>query len=539
MSKLHEGTGLVFRKRDVIGANDAEDDAEWLKQCFVDNGHLRALRDVRDPKRIILGRTGTGKTALLITLKERVEHVVEVDPAKMSLAYVSNAPILTTLRAAGVNLAFFYKLLWKHCFCVELLRLHFGKQSWFAELRAHLTNADHQRALDYLAEFGDSFFDYDDVRVRTIVQKVEDKLDGEIGAGIGDFKARVAAGESFSSEERAEIARKAQRVLPDSHRQELAQIVDVVNSVLSDPKRPFYLLVDKIDENWVQESEKLPLIMALLETVREFRTIENAKVIVATRIDLLRRVFDTCQVPGFQEEKYESLFLRLSWSDAQLLQLLETRVNFTFRDRYSASRALGLADLFQTADGSHFRPSEFILERTFRRPRDVISFFNYCMEASEGATVITKQRAEAAEKEYSESRLRSLRDEWADTFRAVNSLARILLDKRPSSFRLGEVTLSEIRERCTDFAVSYAESTWPDGIHAGSQDDVGARHFQRKGMAILCHIGVVSLKLRADDRAASGPEHRIDELIPLLTEETRVVVHPMVFRALHIVPVAS
>lgn len=536
MSKSRDGSGLLFRKRDVIGATDAEEDTAWLEECFVDNGHLRVLRDITAPQRIILGRTGTGKTALLLMLKERVERVVEVDPAKMSLSYVSNAPILSTLRAAGVNLAFFYKLLWKHCFCVELLRLHFGKQSWLGELRASLTNSDHQRALDYLKSFGDSFFEQEDVRIRTIVQKVEDKLEAELSAGIGKFKARVAAGDSFSTEEKAEIARKAQTVLPDAHRQELAQIVDIVNSVLSDPQRPFYVLVDKIDENWVQDSEKLPLVMALLETVKDFRSVKNAKVIVATRIDLLRRVFDNCQVPGFQEEKFESLFLRLSWSDAQLLEFLERRVNFTFKDRYSSSKQLVLSDLFQS-EGAHFKPSEFILERTFRRPRDVISFFNHCMETSEGATMITKQRAEAAEKDYSESRLRSLRDEWADTFAAVNSLARILLDKRPSSFRLGDTPLSEVRERCTDFAVSHPEPLWPAGVAAAAQDETNARHFQRKGMAILCHVGAISLKLRPDDPAASGPEHRIDELIPLLNEDTRVVVHPMLCRALHIVPV--
>jgi hypothetical protein len=56
-------------------------------------------------------------------------------------------------------------------------------------------------------------------------------------------------------------------------------------------------------------------------------------------------------------------------------------------------------------------------------------------------------------------------------------------------------------------------------------------------MAILCHVGALSLKLRPDDAAATGPEHRIEALIALLTDETRVVVHPMLWRALHIVPI--
>jgi type II secretory ATPase GspE/PulE/Tfp pilus assembly ATPase PilB-like protein len=56
---------FIFRKLDTIGAADAEQDKEFLKECFVEHGYLEVLRNCNDPRRIVLGRTGSGKTALL------------------------------------------------------------------------------------------------------------------------------------------------------------------------------------------------------------------------------------------------------------------------------------------------------------------------------------------------------------------------------------------------------------------------------------------------------------------------------------------
>lgn len=59
---------FYFRNRDSIGAADAGDDLDTLRDCFVDTGDLAVLRDCAKPERIVLGRTGTGKTALLSRL---------------------------------------------------------------------------------------------------------------------------------------------------------------------------------------------------------------------------------------------------------------------------------------------------------------------------------------------------------------------------------------------------------------------------------------------------------------------------------------
>ena len=51
--------------------------------------------------------------------------------------------------------------------------------------------------------------------------------------------------------------------------------------------------------------------MALMQTARDFNEVRYAKVVIALRRDLIERVFRLARDSGFQEEKYQSLYLPL------------------------------------------------------------------------------------------------------------------------------------------------------------------------------------------------------------------------------------
>src|SRR5439155_5384911 len=114
-----------LKRLDNVGAADAADDKLFLDKCFVDTGDLDALLDCSDPRRIVLGRTGSGKSALLIRLSETKERVIEVKPESLALAYISNSTILKFFSELGVKLDIFFCLLWRHVFTVEILKHHF------------------------------------------------------------------------------------------------------------------------------------------------------------------------------------------------------------------------------------------------------------------------------------------------------------------------------------------------------------------------------------------------------------------------------
>ncbi len=54
---------IIFRAGVRIGFADADDDIEFLEQCYIDIGQVKQALDTEDPGSILLGRTGCGKTA--------------------------------------------------------------------------------------------------------------------------------------------------------------------------------------------------------------------------------------------------------------------------------------------------------------------------------------------------------------------------------------------------------------------------------------------------------------------------------------------
>lgn len=116
---------FIFRSNQIIGAAAAEQDGAFLSQCFIDTGDLAILCDCEDPRRILVGRTGAGKSALISRLAELDDRVIQIQPESLSLAYIANSNILRFFTEAGVKLDIFYRLLWRHILCVEILKKRF------------------------------------------------------------------------------------------------------------------------------------------------------------------------------------------------------------------------------------------------------------------------------------------------------------------------------------------------------------------------------------------------------------------------------
>ena len=114
-----------FRKHASIGAATAEEDVTFLAECYVDNGDLELLADCQDRRRIVLGRTGSGKTALLTRLTE-ITNAIVINPETLSFNYLTNSTVLQFFLEAGVKLNVFFKLLWRHVFTVELLKTRYN-----------------------------------------------------------------------------------------------------------------------------------------------------------------------------------------------------------------------------------------------------------------------------------------------------------------------------------------------------------------------------------------------------------------------------
>lgn len=198
------GVNFRFRRNDSIGTADAESDDKYISDCFVETGDLDALLDFSSPKRIIVGRTGSGKLALVRKLKEVEENVIELPPQNLSLAYIANSDILKFFEAAGVNLDLFYQLLWKHVLTVELLKNKYKiknedqKRSFLSNLFSSIKkDRSKEQAINYLREWGEKFWEETEYRVKELTTKVETDLKASLSPSMNSVKLDLPQQRNF------------------------------------------------------------------------------------------------------------------------------------------------------------------------------------------------------------------------------------------------------------------------------------------------------------------------------------------------------
>ncbi len=86
-----------------------------LEHAFYETGIYKSIESRRIEKCFIVGRTGSGKSAVLQRLEEdHPEHVIRINPENLSLTYILDLQVVRTLSSLGVHLDPLFIALWKH-----------------------------------------------------------------------------------------------------------------------------------------------------------------------------------------------------------------------------------------------------------------------------------------------------------------------------------------------------------------------------------------------------------------------------------------
>jgi hypothetical protein len=544
MARL-KASQFTFRQNDNVGLESAELDQENLTACFYDRGDMDALRDCAGTRCVVIGRTGTGKSALLIELEDKEEHAVRIEPESLSLQYLSNSTILPQLEALGVSLGLFYKLLWRHIFAVEFIKSKYNllteddNRTFLARIWDHFKrDRQKERSIEYLRTWGEEFWKDTEYRVREVTSKLESDVKNSLGAKYpGVLEANWSEGERYSLEEKGDVVKRLQEVVNSIQVRELTSVIKMLGeSVFASAQPRFYLLVDRLDEGWVDSKFQYRLIKALVETINEMnRQMRGAKIIIAIRRDLLDRVIHETRDAGFQEEKYEPLLLNLRWSKEQLFEMLDRRVDRLIRRRYTGA-AVSWADIMPSRV-NRTSAADYLIDRTMYRPRDLIVFFNICIDQAVGKPEITAQMILHAEGEYSQKRLRSLLDEWHVEFPELEACTAIL-KRSPSQCVLSDISLERITDLCLDLAAAEngPRSFIRDMAEKVTDDKIKPSEFRARLMGVFYRVGLVGLRIETSTAPSWAFRHAPTIPTAAIKEDSRVYICPMFWRALGIKP---
>lgn len=121
MARKENSNPIITRPSINIGSIAAENDNEFLEECFVRHQSLDALLDTNSKAMVLVGRTGAGKTAILQHILEYNKNCCELQPANMALNYIANSDILRFLHEIGADLDLLFQALWKHVLCIEYI----------------------------------------------------------------------------------------------------------------------------------------------------------------------------------------------------------------------------------------------------------------------------------------------------------------------------------------------------------------------------------------------------------------------------------
>lgn len=499
---------VVIKKGVRLGELDAEADVGMLDSCFYDNGQLNDLLDVSSPRSIVLGRTGSGKSALIYKISSDVEHSSILDPNDISVRFLEHSNIIQFFNELGVKLDLFYRILWRHLLTVELLKLRYNLRtesdntSFLSRINEWAQrDSVKQRALNYFREWGDRFWLETDEQLRELTTKFTNDVKAKLGAKYSGVEISLEGAKHLSDKVKVEIKSLATQVVSGIQIKKLNEVLDLLaDNAFEDKQKRYYILIDKLDEDWAETETRCRFIRALIEETKALRKIPQVKIVTALRIDLLDLVFDRTRDSGFQEEKYDAYISKIIWTKDELKALLDIRVNEVYKRQYT-THDVYFNDVFPSAAKHGGGTSaDYIIERTMLRPRDAIQFANECFLLAIGRPRVSWRVLNAAEAYYSQKRIKSLKEEWAEFYPCL------------------EHTVEIVRGLDTPFTRSVISNerleALAEEIHDGDDKDpcvLACRNLYKPGSKIshsdllskiiisLYHVGVIGVKISTLD----------------------------------------
>jgi hypothetical protein len=434
-----------FKSDFNLGGEQAEADP-LLDEAFVEWAGYSAVESRRNARCFFVGRTGSGKSAVLQRIEEvHPEHVVRINPEDLSLPYIIDLGVIRHLASLNVHLDPLFIALWKHVLLVEIIKHRYKvdspakKRNVLEALRETVRrDSSKQAALEYLDEFGESFWCDTHERVREITTNFEHKVEKVAGVDFGGAQLGIGGIESGGTSVRSEQVDTYQRLVNETQLPRLNKMIAVLNDeILSSSQHFTYVVVDDLDRDWVDEQVANDLIRCLFRAVLDLQKVENLKIVVALRTN----IFDYLNFgsrTGGQEEKFRALQFRINWTREELVRMADERARVA-AEHAGLPDVASVAEFLPRANKTHGNPTDYIFERTLMRPRDVIAFLNECLMWGTGKSRLAWADIYAAEAAYSHNRLLALRDEWKTNYPGIDKVLEVFRGA-PSDMSRNELT---------------------------------------------------------------------------------------------------
>jgi hypothetical protein len=381
------------RRRDLLrlqhirfGEFLAELESEQLSEYYVDTLDIKRL--LARPINILVGRKGTGKTATLYALKDKIQSdrrnlLCIVKPINFEIDALVE---LLQITGKQYERTYLVESAWKFIVYTEIAKAGY---EYIAAKPSYAQSPEEQAFMLYVEAKSDLILDDFSERLEKLLSNVQDSKVLEQEAGVGEFRLRLA-----------ELI----------HDDMLSELRNTISTFLRRDHKIF-LLIDNLDKSWRADNrlrlqcEWITGLLNVCERIkRDFDSfiVDGEKRAIALHLSIFLRSDIYAKLTEFATEpdklQYTDL---LSQSDYEtLFAIIEER--FVMLSDIEVSKdELWNQYIVSTVNDTPLR--EYIYSRIIPRPRDLVYFFIRALETaiSRRHTSITELDVLEAYKQYS------------------------------------------------------------------------------------------------------------------------------------------
>lgn len=470
-------------RANLLGDPRAENDGAMLEASFLETPDYRTLIEAPNDRCVVVGRRGTGKSALVYMLKKHYRSA----PKKKVVSLSPDEDQMIGLRSSTKYFGTEFKklragsrIIWKYALLMEAVNVAIGhhkaqKDQNYVHLKQK--NAEWMRSRNGVAE-----------RVR---KTLKDNVEPD------------------SSEEEA-IADLASGL-------HIRDVEDGLGRLLDLTGEEVFILIDKLDEGYEPDDTGVAIIDGILQAAIDINSqVDKVHATVFIRDNIHRTLI--YKDPDFSRN-IEGQTLRLHWDEAALFNLVSARIKSAMN--YEQESSVKIWNRVTAKDLSGQAGFRYVLRLTLYRPRDLLILLNeafYTARKSDRSQIINED-IEATAKYISNNRFEDLKKEYEAIVPGISlflsrfkngSPETILTDLKPLIRKVltsehGDVAIQQ-QLAFFDNEVDVIKSLYSIGFLGISDRETG--HF------VFCHDG------RQPDTEFEG--------------STKVLVHPCYWIALNL-----
>lgn len=381
-----------------FGKDDAETDytsSGLLKDGFLKTSLFNRIDSGR--KRLVIGRKGSGKSAVCIMLHN---HLCQGAYSTIITPDAISADEIRRFELLGIDSQQSKKLVWRYIFLVSVCKFLLSVE------KSKIKDEEKWRnGIKEIRKFLIENHEVDDLTFKEnfwrIINRISAKLNlSAFGQGV-ELEADKAPNEGLRLNLKLDYLEK-----------------HLKNEFTNLKTDRFFLLIDQVDEIWGNDPSSNLMVIGLLLAMKEINVnFDSVNCVVFLRTDIYE------QIQFFDKDKFRGDEDPIVWAKEDLVRLILARAALSTGD--SGINAEKFKSEYFVARVDNIDTLQFLLSYTLMRPRDIIQLCNHCADLGrrDGANKVSEKHIKQAIEVYSGWKLNDLIGEYRINYPFLNELS--------------------------------------------------------------------------------------------------------------------